>query len=162
MFDQILQSRTSRIFFLILLGFIYLALGILKWNYIFNPGIAEGPFLLYRYSKEAQLNYNYTYSDSLRYFLFTPKWISTLIYGNLFLLLNLYVIYVVQRKKIYLMFTFWLFFWVSLLSIVSLLFGYLFNYFNEVYILVARIKELQQSPFTLILLLSAFKINSKD
>lgn len=162
MFSLVLNSKTNRILLLFFLGCAYFILGILKWNYILNPGIEEGPFLLYRYSKAAQLNFNNSYSDSLRYFLLTPKWISTLIYGNLFLFLNLITIYVAYRKSIYIKFTFWLFFWVSTISFAALLLGYVSNNFEAIYIVVARIKELQQSPFTLILLLAAFKLANKD
>ena len=162
MFNHVLDSRTTRIILLFIFGIAYFILGIVKWNYILNPGITEGPILLYRYSIDAQLNYNTSYSDGIRYFLLTPKWISTLIYGNLFLFLNLIIIYVAYRKNIYLRFTFWLFFWVSTISFAALFLGFITNSFDRTYIIVARIKELQQSPFTLILMLAAFKLAAKE
>ena len=156
---QILQSKTNRFILIFLACCAYLVLGIFKWNYIFNPGLVNGPFLIYRYSKEATANYDSSYSDSIKYFLFTPKWTSTLIYGNLFLFLNLAIIYLVYNCKMYLRFTFWLFFWVSFLSFIALTIGYLTGCFSQVYTIISRIKELQQSPFTLILLLAAFRVS---
>ena len=156
------QSKVLKISLLIFVCVLYFILGILKWNYILNPGITNGPFLLYRYSTDAQLNYNQTYSDSVRYFLMTPKWISTLIYGNAFLLGNLIIIYLVYRERIYIRFTFWLFFWISTLSFLALFIGLLTNSFVTVYTVVARIKELQQSPFTLILMLASFKLVNRN
>ncbi len=144
------------------ISILYFWLGIIKWNYILNPGIAKGSFLLPRYSPESQRNYNSAYSDGVRYFLLTPKWISTLIFGNLFLFLNLCVIYLVYERKIYLRFTFWLFFWVSFLSMVMLAIGLLTKTYVWIYPIVARIKELQQSPFTLFFLLVAFKLHKED
>lgn len=144
------------------LAVLYLVLGIIKWNYILNLGLVEGGLFLHRYSIEAQLNYNSTFSDPIRYFLFTPKWVSTLVFGNLFLLLNLAIIYLVYGKREHINFTFWLFFWVSLTSFVVLGIGFLTDTFPIVYPIVARIKELQQSPFTLFFLLVAFRLIAKE
>lgn len=151
----------------ILLGVIllvYFAVGIVKWNYIINPFIADGDFFLSRYSKESQANFNQHYSDPIRYFLLTPKWISTLLFGNLFLMMNLCIIHLIYNNKSYIRFTFWLFFWVSLISLFALVIGLFTNTYLYIYPIVSRIKELQQSPFTLILLLGAFKLqaNSKE
>ena len=140
---------------------VYFFFGLLRWNYILNPWIFEGDFLLYRYSPESQQNFNQHFSDPIRYFLFTPKWISTLIYGNIFLFLNILVIYLVHDNRAYVNFTFWLFFLVSVLSVLALAVGFLSNTYHYVYPVVADVKELQQSPFTLILLLGAFKLNEK-
>jgi hypothetical protein len=145
----------------ILLAFvliIYFAVGILKWNYIINPWLVDGDFLIYRYSKISQTQFNQNYSDAFRYFLFTPKWISTILFGNLFLGLNLIIIYLVHQNKIYIKFAFWLFFWVSFISMLSLGIGLFTNTYDYFYPIVSRIKELQQSPFTLILLLGGFKL----
>ena len=152
------KSKIPEYLLLTVLGTCYFVVGVLKWNYILNPWLTDGPFLLNRYSMESVKNYNNSYTDSLRYFLFTPKWISTLIFGNLFLLLNLAVIYIIYKEKVFIKFTFWAFFWVSFISFIALFLGYSLNIFQTVYIIVSRIKELQQSPFTLILLLSAFKL----
>ena len=158
MFLQENKSKIPEYLLLVILAASYFAVGILKWNYILNPWLTEGPFLLNRYSVEPVKNYNDSYTDSLRYFLFTPKWISTLIFGNLFLFLNLSVIYIIYKEKVLIKFTFWAFFWVSFISFIALFLGYCFDVFQSVYVIVSRIKELQQSPFTLILLLSAFKL----
>jgi hypothetical protein len=141
---------------------IYLVFGILKWNYIINPWLFDGDFLLYRYSQASQASFNKNFTDPFRYFLFTPKWASTLIYGNVFLGLNLAIIYLVHNNKMYIKFTFWLFFWVSGLSVASLAIGFATHTFEAIYIVVSRIKELQQSPFTLILLLGAFKLHKEQ
>jgi hypothetical protein len=140
---------------------VYFFFGLLRWNYILNPGILEGDFLLNRYSPESQQSFNQHFSDPIRYFLFTPKWISTLIYGNIFLFLNILVIYLVHHKRAYISFTFWLFFWVSVTSVLALIVGFLSNTYDYVYPVVVDVKELQQSPFTLILLLGAFKLNER-
>lgn len=156
------MDKRLRILALFTIGCLYLLVGILKWKYILNPGIAKGSFLLDRYSSLAQQNYNQDYSDSFRYFLFTPKWISTLLFGNLFLAMNLIVIYLVYQNQMYIRFTFWLFFWVSVLSVGVLALGFLSNTYLVVYPIVSRIKELQQSPFTLLLLLGAFTLHVRQ
>lgn len=156
------MNRYAKGGLLVVLGVLYLTLGIIKWNYIFNFGLVEGGLFLGRYSKEAQLNYNSTFSDPVRYFLFTPKWISTIVFGNLFLLLNLAIIFLVYQKRQYIKFTFWLFFWVSVASFVVLAVGFLTNTFTVLYPIVARMKELQQSPFTLFFLLVAFRLIAKE
>jgi hypothetical protein len=139
---------------------IYFCVGLLKWNYIINPGIVKGNFFLYRYQPFVQKNYNTKISDTFSYFLKSPKWLSAIIYGNVFLLLNLIVIYLVYQKKEYTRFTFWLFFWVSVTSIALLLLSLMMGVYTQVYTVVAQIKELQQSPFTLALLLVGFKLHS--
>jgi hypothetical protein len=140
---------------------VYFFFGILRWNYIINPWIFDGDFLLYRYSAVSQQNFNQNFSDPIRYFLFTPKWLSTLIYGNVFLALNIVIIYLVHQKRVYVNFTFWLFFWVSVISVSSLAFGFLTKTYSYIYPIVSEVKELQQSPFTLMLLLGAFKLNER-
>ena len=137
---------------------IYFGFGILKWNYIINPWLADGDFFIYRYSTISQSQYNKNFSDPIRYFLFTPKWISTILFGNIFLGLNLVIIYLIHQNRMYIRFAFWLFFWVSFISVLALGIGLFTNTYNYIYPIVSRIKELQQSPFTLILLLGAFKL----
>ena len=137
---------------------VYLGFGILKWNYIINPWLVDGNLFIYRYSASSQAQFNKNFSDPIRYFLFTPKWISTILFGNIFLGLNLAIIYIVHQNKIYIMFAFWLFFWVSFISVLSLGIGLFTDSYDYIYPIVSRIKELQQSPFTLILLLGAFKL----
>jgi hypothetical protein len=137
---------------------VYFGFGILKWNYIINPWLVEGDFFIYRYSTSSQAQFNKNFSDPIRYFLFTPKWISTILFGNIFLGLNLVIIYLIYQNKMYIKFAFWLFFWVSLISVISLGIGLSTNTYAYFYPIVSRIKELQQSPFTLILLLGAFKL----
>lgn len=152
------MSRLIRGSLLVVASLAYFALGILKWKYIFNFGLMEGEFLLNRYGSAAQQNYNSHFSDPVRYFLLTPKWVSAIVFGNLFLALNLVIIHLVYQKKEYIQFTFWLFFWVSVVSFTVLGIGFLTQTFSIVYPMVARIKELQQSPFTLLFLLVAFKL----
>jgi hypothetical protein len=156
------MKRRGKYVLLALVSVVYFWIGVLKWNYLLNPWIAEGGFLLPRYSTEAQQNYNSSYTDGIRYFLLTPKWISTLLYGNIFLGLNLLVIYLVYEKQIYIKFTFWLFFWVSFLSVAALALGLFTQSYGSIYPIVSRIKELQQSPFTLFLLLAAFKLHKDE
>lgn len=152
------MNRYAKVSLIVILSLLYLILGIVKWNYILNFGLVKGGLFLGRYSKEAQLNYNSSFSDPIRYFLLTPKWFSTLVFGNLFLMLNLAIIYLVYEKKEYIKFTFWLFFWVSVSSFTVLGLGFLTHTYSIVYPVVARIKELQQSPFTLFFLLLAFRL----
>jgi len=141
---------------------VYFCFGILKWNYIINPWLVDGDFFIYRYSTISQAQFNKNFSDPIRYFLFTPKWISTILFGNIFLGLNLVIIYLIHQNKMYIRFAFWLFFWVSLISVLSLGIGLSTNTYNYIYPIVSRIKELQQSPFTLILLLGAFKLHKDN
>src|SRR6478735_1599124 len=103
------MNRYAKWTLFVVVAVLYLCLGILKWNYILNFGLVEGDFFLYRYGKEAQLNYNSTFSDPIRYFLLTPKWVSAVVFGNLFLALNLVIVYLVYEQKQYIRFTFWLF-----------------------------------------------------
>lgn len=156
------KTGIGRYLLLVLIFILYFIIGVLKWNYIINPGIVKGDWLLYRYTREIQANYNVHYNDPIRHFLITPKWISTLIYGNAFLLLNLVIIYLTYYRKEYLSFTFWLFSIVSILSVVILALGVFLGIYDIVYPIISRIKELQQSPFTLILLLGAFRLHRSN
>ena len=137
----------------------YFGFGVLKWNYIINPWLVDGDFFIYRYNTTSQAQFNKNFTDPVRYFLFTPKWASTILFGNIFLGLNLVIIHLIHQNKMYIRFAFWLFFWVSFISASSLGIGLFTNTYDYIYPIVSRIKELQQSPFTLILLLGAFKLH---
>lgn len=140
---------------------LYIILGLVKWRYAFNFGIVPGGFLILR-AKMALLMNNHPGYYGNNVFFMHPKWISVLVYGNLYLVLTMAIIFLIYRNVAFVKLTFWFFFWFSFLSILALLIGYLTQTFKYVAPIVARIKEIQQSPFTLIILIGIVEIYRKN
>lgn len=137
---------------------LYTFFGILKWRYLLNFWVFKGGFLLSRTEMADQLKYDPETIDKVNYFLLNPKWLSIIIFSNIFLLLDMGLVYLIYNKKSYVNFTFWLYVAYSWISFFILVFGFLTNTYEEVAPIVARLKEMQQSPLMLIFLLGAFKI----
>lgn len=147
-----------RFIFIGILLILYLIIGIIKWKYVLNLGFIDGDFLIYRSELTDLLKYKTTNTDFIKYVILNPKWVSIVIFGNIFLLLNMGLIFLIYSDKLYVRLTFWLFFYFSTLSFIVLLVAYLSKSFNYVAPVVARIKELQQSPFALIILIGIIEI----
>lgn len=145
------------VLFTVVLG-LYLLTGLVKWSYVINPGIIDGSFLINRSNIKLLMENKVSDIKFVDYILLNPKWISIIIFGNIFLCLNISIIYLIYKDLNYIRFTFWFFFWISLASFLMLGFGYFTNTFQYISPIVARIKELQQSPFSLILLIAVFEI----
>ncbi|MBY0426623.1 MAG: hypothetical protein K2Q22_13360 [Cytophagales bacterium] len=137
---------------------LYTFFGILKWRYLLNFWVFKGGFLLSRTEVADQLKYDPSTVDKVNYFLLNPKWLSIIIFSNIFLLLDMGLVYLIYNKSAYVKFTFWLYIAYSWVSLFILAGGFLTNTYQDIAPIVARLKEMQQSPLMLVFLLGAFKI----
>lgn len=141
---------------------VYLMVGIIKWRYVINLGQVDGDWLIPRSELRDLLETKSTEKKFFIQLILNPKWVSIFLFGNIFLGLNLAIIYILYTNGLYIKYIFSFFFIFSISSFIVLGISYLTETYSLVAPIVARIKELQQSPFALILLIAAIELYKKN
>lgn len=157
-----MHKNTKKWILITLLLVLYLAVGMVKWRYVINLGQVEGGLLVPRSELKDILKTQSTENHFFIQVILNPKWFSIFFFGNVFLALNLAIIYVLYQKFDYIKFIFGFFFIFSISSFLILGISYLVGSYTLVAPIVARIKELQQSPFALIILIAIIELYQKE
>lgn len=132
--------------------------GFVKQKFILNFTNSTYSFFLPRQAPNLQA-YPSTLSGISERIIQDPRWVSSVVYSFLYILLSTSFIYILFRYKIYIKLTLFIYAVLIVISWFLIMIGNTFQSYKLGYGLSQNIKDLIQSPFVLMVLIPLFRLH---